>query len=221
VKYVDSHTKICVICPKHGEFFVTPNKHLNGEGCRLCGIDARTEKRKMTLEEFIQKAKKVHGDKYDYSKVKYVNSKTNVCIICPEHGEFWQTPSSHLSGSGCHMCNEWEMEYMVKKELEKNHIHFEREKTFEWLKHNRNLKLDFYLAEYSIGIECQGDQHFRPVKYWGGKEAFDKIIERDSAKKCLCKKNGVNLLFFSKNKKNSGEKCFNDIGALINYIKEL
>ena len=55
-------------------------------------------------EIFIEKAKKVHGDKYDYSKVEYVNAKTKVCIICPKHGEFWQTPNTHLSGKGCIHC---------------------------------------------------------------------------------------------------------------------
>ena len=51
---------------------------------------------KNTLENFIEKAKKIHGDKYDYSKVEYVNNRTKVCIICPEHGEFWQSPNKHL-----------------------------------------------------------------------------------------------------------------------------
>ena len=55
-------------------------------------------------EIFIEKAKKVHGDKYDYSKVEYVNAKTKVCIICPKHGEFWQTPNTHQSGKSCIHC---------------------------------------------------------------------------------------------------------------------
>lgn len=57
-----------------------------------------------TLEQFIEKARKVHGNKYDYSKVEYVNNHTKVCIICPTHGEFWQIPSGHISGKGCCMC---------------------------------------------------------------------------------------------------------------------
>lgn len=58
----------------------------------------------MTTKEFIQKAKAVHGDKYDYSKVEYVNTSTKVCIICKKHGEYWQLPSSHLKGHGCIEC---------------------------------------------------------------------------------------------------------------------
>lgn len=60
---------------------------------------------KLTNKEFIEKAKIIHGDKYDYSKVEYVNAKTKVCIMCPEHGEFWQTPDKHLQGHQCIYCN--------------------------------------------------------------------------------------------------------------------
>lgn len=60
---------------------------------------------KLTTEEFIKKSKTVHGDKYDYSKVNYVNATTKVCIICPEHGEFWQLPNNHMKGVGCPSCS--------------------------------------------------------------------------------------------------------------------
>jgi len=71
---------------------------------------------KITSKEFIERAKRVHGDKYDYSKTEYVNAKTKVCIICPKHGEFWQLPHSHLSGSGCPICNR------IKRSLESTFI---------------------------------------------------------------------------------------------------
>lgn len=60
--------------------------------------------KKLTTEEFIKRAREIHDDKYDYSKVKYVNNRTKICIICPIHGEFWQTPSQHLQGHGCIEC---------------------------------------------------------------------------------------------------------------------
>lgn len=59
---------------------------------------------KLTTEEFIKKAREVHGDRYDYSKVEYVDNKSKVCIICPEHGEFWQNPANHLKGHRCKEC---------------------------------------------------------------------------------------------------------------------
>ena len=99
VVYARSKSKVCIICPEHGEFWQTPNNHLNGCGCPKCSGSVKRD-----YKSFIDKAKKIHGDKYDYSKVEYRNSKTKVCIICPEHGEFWQTPSEHFNNRGCPEC---------------------------------------------------------------------------------------------------------------------
>ena len=104
VEYINSQTKVCIICPEHGEFLITPNDFLDGHQCKKCSNKSRKEKLSLQINNFIEKAKKVHGNKYDYSKVEYVNYDTKVCIICPEHGEFWQTPHSHISGKGCKKC---------------------------------------------------------------------------------------------------------------------
>ena len=61
--------------------------------------------KKLSTDEFVEKARKVHGKKYDYSKVKYTGYYNKICIICPKHGEFWQTPNSHLEGRGCPICS--------------------------------------------------------------------------------------------------------------------
>lgn len=94
-EYVNSVTPVCIICPIHGEFQQTPNKHLSGQGCPKCAPNYKD-----TTASFIEKAKRVHGDFYDYSKVDYVDEHTKVCIIDPEYGEFWQQPCSHLNGRG-------------------------------------------------------------------------------------------------------------------------
>ena len=99
VEYKNSATKVCIICPIHGEFKQTPNNHLRGQNCPKCG-----GRGKLITEDFIKKAKEVHGNKYDYSKADYKNNHTKVTIICPAHGEFKQIPSSHLQGSGCPKC---------------------------------------------------------------------------------------------------------------------
>lgn len=99
VEYSNKNTKVCIICPEHGEFYITPNNFLNGHGCSKCNGGV-----KLTVDKFIEKAKQIHGDKYDYSKVEYVNAHTKVCIICQEHGEFWQIPNDHLNGVGCPRC---------------------------------------------------------------------------------------------------------------------
>ena len=98
VEYINSQTKVCIICPEHGEFFMLPINHINGQGCPKCAGKC------MDTELFISKSREVHGNKYDYSKVEYIDSKTKVCIICPEHGEFWQAPAKHLYGRGCPKC---------------------------------------------------------------------------------------------------------------------
>ena len=97
--YVDANTKICVTCPIHGHFYILPFNHLNGQGCPKC------KGRNLTQEEVIEKFKETHKDKYDYSKVIFSKMKEKVCIICPEHGEFWQTPQKHINGQGCPKCS--------------------------------------------------------------------------------------------------------------------
>lgn len=99
-KYVKRNQKVIITCPEHGDFEQTPGNHLYGYGCSVCaGVN------KLTPEIFIAKAKKVHGNKYDYSLVTGdISSHRKVTIICPEHGVFQQTPTGHLSGKGCLKC---------------------------------------------------------------------------------------------------------------------
>ena len=189
-------TKVCIICPIHGEFWQRPNDHLTGYGCTYCGNNI-----KKTTERFIEDARKVHGDKYDYSKVKYNGAHEKVCIICPKHGEFWQIPSNHLNGANCPYCNcgnKSKMEGNIRKVLEKNGIVFEHQKTFDWLKYKRNLFLDFYVEKYKFAIEVQGDQHFIPIQRFGGEEDFKIRQKRDSIKKKLCEEHGIKMFYITK-----------------------
>ena len=103
-KYDKMHSQSTIICPIHGEFEQSPHSHLRGQGCPKCGIEKRSNKRRYDLDVFIKKAKEIHGNKYDYSKVMYNGSQKSVTIICPNHGEFEQTPNSHLQGQGCPYC---------------------------------------------------------------------------------------------------------------------
>jgi hypothetical protein len=104
VNYLTNKTKVTITCPIHGEFNQTPNSHLKGDGCPKCGLINRGNSKTKTLSQFISEAKEIHGDKYDYSKTIYTKLKSNVIIICPIHGEFEQTPKSHLRGAGCRKC---------------------------------------------------------------------------------------------------------------------
>ena len=107
VEFVNRNTPVTIICPEHGEFTSIPAQHLhakNKTGCSKCGAKLSASNTKLTTEEFIRKSKKVHGDKYDYSLVKYTKAKDNVKIICPIHGVFTQSAYNHMHGSGCPSC---------------------------------------------------------------------------------------------------------------------
>ena len=105
-QYINKREKVCIICPIHGEFWQEASSHLKGCGCPKCGKESSQKRQSLNTEQFIERAKKVHGNKYDYSKTEYINSSTKVCIICPIHGEFWQRPTEHLRGRGCKKCGD-------------------------------------------------------------------------------------------------------------------
>ena len=164
VDYVNNKTKVCIICPEHGEFWQTPNDHLKGIGCQKCGVENRSKKRTSTKEDFIKKARSKHSNKYDYSKVKYVNCMSNVCIICPDHGEFWQRPSNHLRGQGCPKCNGTcvlNKENFIKKAHEKHGDKYDYS------------KVDYVNNHTKVCISCSKPGHGefwqRPNGHLGGK----------------------------------------------------
>lgn len=104
-KYVAADKKVTIVCRTHGPFTQTPNSHTSGSGCRLCGVKATQLALRSSTAEFIEKARFRHGDRYDYPSVLYVKARTEVIVICPEHGPFEVTPNNHISkGSGCKAC---------------------------------------------------------------------------------------------------------------------
>jgi len=104
VEYINNKVKVTIICPTHGEFKQSPTHHLKGQGCKSCSVIETHNKQRLTNTNFIKKAKKVHGNKYDYSLTEHVRLGDKVTIICPIHGEFEQTSGNHLSGKGCKYC---------------------------------------------------------------------------------------------------------------------
>ena len=147
----------------------------------------------LTKEDFIKRAREIHENKYDLSKVKYVNNHTKVCIICPEHGEFWQTVSMHLQGNGCPKCKQSHLEKEIEIFLEKNNIKYVYQKRFDWL---GLQSLDFYLPDYNIAIECQGEQHFNEVLFFKN-VTLEKRIKLDERKYDLCKEHNINILYYT------------------------
>ena len=122
--YVNQKTDVIITCPLHGDFKQRPNNHYMGAGCPVCSGNKKSD-----TDNFIEKAKAVHGNKYSYSRVLYTNNKTPVEIICPIHGVFKQTPDKHLSGQGCPMCAGEKLEntnikkYGVKRPLQNKSVY--------------------------------------------------------------------------------------------------
>lgn len=100
VEYKNSYSKIKIICKEHGVFEQLPTNHLQGQNCPIC-----SNRFKFTNEIFIEKAQKIHGDKYDYSEINYINNNTEIKIFCREHGYFNQMPLNHLKGNQCYKCS--------------------------------------------------------------------------------------------------------------------
>lgn len=198
-EYTNNNTKVLITCPIHGDFLQNAGDHLSGKGCSKCGFEKNRKHFSDTLEDFVEKAKKVHGDRYDYSKVSYVNSQIKVKIGCAKHGEFLQTPNNHLSGSGCPLCYQSKGENAVKLFLDKQSIPYisqykiTNELALFW--NAETFRVDFYLPEQNKIIEFNGKQHYEEVKCFHkeGSE-FEKQKIRDEKLRKWCKSNKVSLL---------------------------
>lgn len=203
-EYKGNKTKVPIICPEHGEFMMTPNCHLNGQGCPSCGYEKNASKKRIGKEKTIERFKKKFGDLYDYSlwTTEYKNVEEEIEIICKKHGVFKKSIHDHFNGEGCPICRMSKLENSIRMLLIENGISFVRQKTYQWLKWKKKgvLKLDFYLPDYNIAIECQGGQHYAPFDIFGGEEDFKNTVERDKIKKELCEEHGIPILYFSTKK---------------------
>ena len=200
VNYINNSIEVIINCPKHGDFPQTPNNHLSGKGCLDCAYEKLANDRKLTLEEFIKRANKVHGvGTYDYSQVKYVNYQTEVIIICPKHGPFPQRPNDHLLDCGCPKCRNYIGEIKVRNFLTELDVKFEEQKKFKDCKDSNSLPFDFYVPIYNLCIEYDGIQHFIPTSFKKSTKeealkSFEYIQKHDRIKNNYCKDKGMNLL---------------------------
>lgn len=193
MEYIGTDEKIKIICPIHGEFQQSPHHHLTGVGCQKCG-----NVYKPTTEEFIKLSIKLHGNKYDYSKVKYINNQTKIDIVCSTHGTFQVRPNDHLNKkSGCPICKSSKGEIIIKNFLDNNKFVYVREKTFDGCVNKSNLRFDFYLPEKNICIEYDGEQHFKSLECFGGEESFRRTKKRDKLKNKFCVENNIRLIRIS------------------------
>lgn len=187
VKYETNASLVTITCKRHGDFIQRASSHLAGCKCKKC----YNEESKLPTEKFIENAKLVHGDKFDYSKVIYTGNKNPVEIICPKHGSFWQTPNTHVSSrNGCRFCAESKGEVAVEIFLNKYGIKHTREYRIS----PHLYRYDFYLPEFDIYIEFHGQQHYRHVEFFGSLEEHLAVKKRDQIKISLVKQHGGKLI---------------------------
>lgn len=200
IEYKNAHTPVIIGCPIHGWFTKLPMEvQQQQRGCPKCALEKRDNKRRTGISDFIRRSNIIHNDKYNYDKAIYVNQHTNVTISCPKHGDFSQRPLDHLRGKGCPLCRNSHFESIVLSFLKKHKIQFKKEQTFSWLKRKSLLRLDFYLPEYNVAIECHGAQHFglNSTRFnFMSEPDYKDIRTRDELKYKLCKEHGIRILYF-------------------------
>lgn len=162
VNYVGCNVHVLIGCSYHGFFKQKPSIHLQGSGCLICGFKKRNEKNRNNLKMFIEKAKLIHGEKYDYNQVIYINSHKNINIVCSKHGKFQQKPYKHLSGRGCPVCgriSKWLNVDILKFRFKKIH---NDSYDYEWgsysgTTHNMNI----FCKTHKIWFKQQPHSHLK------------------------------------------------------------
>ena len=198
--YESSKTKVIITCKEHGNFVMTPNKHLRGQGCKKCGNLSKGVKWNMTLEDFINKSSKIHYNRYDYSQTKLLGYDIKMPIVCKKHGVFLQSPHSHLYGNGCSKCRFSRGESAIFNFLKVKSINFETQKSFNDCRNPKTRALlffDFYLPDYNVLIEYDGQQHFVKTKdrsFWMSQKDIQGIKYRDSIKNKYAKRKTIKLI---------------------------
>ena len=201
--YKNTHSKLKIICPEHGEFEQIAKDHFKGRGCQKCGNISSGINGRVSLEDFIYRSSIAHNNKYDYSKTKYITSDKKVTIICPIHGKFKQIANDHIKGIGCATCRESKGETRIRFILKKLNINFIQEHTFINCinkKTKKRLPFDFYLPDYNLCIEYDGIQHFKPFSFSNDQtyslmyNNLKSLRSRDNIKTKYCIKNNIKLL---------------------------
>lgn len=199
-EYINSHSKIKYICPNHPdviqEMVAADIKYY---GCRLCAIDKVAGANKYTFE-YVESEFEIRD--YDLLETEYHNNKTPMRYRCRKHPNCIQTVTlNHLlsHNSGCYMCSESSGEHKARLFFDKYNIEYIPQKTFEGCKYKNLLRFDFYLNDYNILIEIQGEYHFIPIQFCGistekANENFGNQLIRDKIKREYCKKNNIDLL---------------------------
>jgi hypothetical protein len=197
VEYISNYKKVILICNKCShKFGVTPiNNIFRRSECPKCSkIESKT-KMSSNNSEFIQKCILLNKNiYYSFDKIEYINNKIKVIITCKKHGDFLVKPNYFLLDRGCSKCSRSKGETRVSEVLNKLNINFNVQKTFEACVNVRKLEFDFYLPDYNVCIEFDGQQHFKPIKRFGGDVEFKNVKKRDEIKNKYCLENNIKLI---------------------------
>lgn len=183
-------------CYEHNGYFNTLAHNHRLYKCNVCyGTETRT------TQQFIDEANAIHNYRYDYSNTVYVANNEYLFIDCYVHGQYKRLPTQHINAElGCPDCIREESDSISSGEKEiidilgYHGIQYITQKSFDDCKHINKLQYDFYLPEYNLCIEYDGQQHFIPIDGWGGEETLKSIQIRDEIKNQYCKNNNINLL---------------------------
>lgn len=201
VIYSNYHSKIEIVCFEHGSFWQEPRAHISfKQGCPKCAPEILSQKNKLTQEEFLEKAKKIHKNLYEYSEVKYLDSHTKVEIICKKHGIFLQTPNGHLSGKGCskcsHMVSKPEIRWLDEQGILKEY------RQYQIKINDKRFKVDGYDLKTNTIYEFLGDfWHGNPKKYKTNdinvvsKKTFGKLLKETIDRLSLLKQRGYDVKY--------------------------
>jgi hypothetical protein len=203
VSYVRGMDPVEIICPEHGVFNQIAFHHLAGKGCPLCGVKARSDANRLSQVEVIQRFAKLHGKRFDYSKFKYREFVSKSLIGCRErgHGFFEMNAQAHLEGKGCPACSQSLGERIIDEWLRESDIMFVREFLIPSTGSRKKgrLRFDFCIPQCQLLIEYDGEQHFRPVRFFGSSEktarkVFKEIRRRDRIKSTWAVTNSYRLI---------------------------
>ena len=189
----ESCHKVTVKCKICGAIRTTTADNIYRYGCPNCSLIKGSQVQRLTKEQFINNSIKVHGTFYDYSKAEVIDYNTKVCIICPKHGEFWQSPRKHYGDKcGCPKCASSHGERLICQILNDLNINYQYQVKIKNPYNDNNFIIDFKID--NIIIEYNGQQHYTPVEHFGGELRFQQQKQRDEYLKRYCEDYNIKLL---------------------------
>jgi len=207
--YVNYRTKVTIVCPIHGEFSILADAHINGQGCKPCGVKRFGDSTRTSKEDIINKANKTHNNKFDYSLLEYNGYRDKCKIICPTHGIFEQNIYDHIAGKGCQKCyyEATRSNTLTQQEFEvrSNNVHN------SFYSYAKSIYINCY-TKVTITCPTHGDFEQYPLGHYGGSGCPKCAIENGGFNKSMWvngAKNRVGTFYII--------RCFNETESFYKY----